>query len=84
MFDFNLTRTVRVFTRVSAASKSVFDLIFVNSFVGICSVTVADGISDHKLVLMTLELFPARVKGKVFLIFPLLMMRQFWTILIYA
>lgn len=55
MYDVDLTQIILEFTPISPASKSVLDLIFVNGSISSPTVTIADEISDHKLVFMALH-----------------------------
>lgn len=65
MFDFDLLQTVREPTRVCATTQSVLDLVFVNGCIGKYNVTVAEGVSDHKLVFLTFELSRCKMEESV-------------------
>ncbi|MCZ6925716.1 MAG: hypothetical protein O7D30_10845 [Rickettsia endosymbiont of Ixodes persulcatus] len=51
-FSHSITKIVIEFTRVTDTSQSVLDLIFVSDNISEYNVSVADGISDHKMALL--------------------------------
>lgn len=54
-FSYDLTQIVRDNTRISPTSESLLDLVLISSNVTECSVSVKDGLSDHKLVLLSVK-----------------------------
>lgn len=55
-FSNNLSQVVQEFTRITDSSRSILDLIFVSESLKNYEVVVEDGLSDHKLVLLSIKL----------------------------
>lgn len=54
-FGHSITQVVKDFTRVTDTTQSVLDLIFLSDNIADYKVSVVDGISDHKMVLLTIK-----------------------------
>lgn len=52
MFSHNLTQIVKDCTRITPTSQALLDLVFISSKVTDYAVSVEDGISDHKMVVV--------------------------------
>lgn len=63
MFSHNLNQIVKEFTRVTAKSQSVLDLIFISGGVADYTVSIDEGLSDHKMVCLNIPV-SARASGK--------------------
>lgn len=63
MFSYNLNQIVKDFTRVTPKSQSVLDLIFISVGVANYTVSVDEGLSDHKMVCLNIPM-SARVFKK--------------------
>lgn len=60
MLNFNMIHLVTKSIRVAQKSDGILDLIFVENFPGDTTVSVHDGLSDHKLVFLTTNYCPVK------------------------
>lgn len=59
-FSFSLNQLVCSDTRVTDASSSLLDLVLVSSSLEDCAVDVQDGISDHKMLILSCPFSPSQ------------------------
>lgn len=62
MFAHNLTQIVREYTRMTSSSRSVLDLVFLSNKLCNYNICVDEGISDHRLVSVTIPLSVSRAR----------------------